>query len=125
MLPLNGATRSDLKDISSYPIMEVSLNEWSNNTDFDDFSKTYHIKWSEGTILQNAVVNLTYDVDGSDLLLSEQITVDCNSLFFKQAGSSVNIIDGVIYVQVTGYRKTLFFTGGAEEFGFALRIIDY
>lgn len=122
LVQLKGATKSDLKDYSLYPVMEVSLAE-IQYIDSDDNKDTYHIKWDGGNFMQNVEVEITHQKNTPlNDVSSEQVNVKCKSLFFKQVGESVNIIDGVIYINVTGHRKTLFYTGNAEEFGFAIKI---
>lgn len=124
-IPLSGATKSDLKDYSMYPVMEVSLSTLHDSAEKNNDILSYKVKWSDGNILQNTVVCWTYySGSTSELLSSEQIDVSCNSIFFKQAGSSINIVDGIIYIQVTGYRKTIFYTSGAEQFGFAIKMLS-
>lgn len=126
LLPLNGATKSDLKDYATYPVMEVHWEDLEDHADRADDAVTYRIAWTDGNPLQNAVVRLTYGIDDAadDRLSVQEISVSCHNVFFQQAGSSINIIDGVIYVQVTGYRRTLFYTGGPEQFGFAVKLSD-
>ena len=56
---------------------------------------------------------------------SDQVEVECRGLFVKQVGDGVvNIVDGVAYVQVTIYRKTLCYSGDDGSFGFAVRLVD-
>lgn len=125
LTPLGGATKSDLKDYSFYPVMEVSAEQLRETAVVRDHEVLYRIDWAGGNILQKAVVEIVRDVNsGENQLVTEQINVNSTGVFFKQAGSSVNVVDGVIYVKVTGYRKTLFYTGRAEEFGFAIKIVE-
>lgn len=123
LIPLQGATKSDLNDYSLYPVMEVSLEQFEETADIDDNKAVYRIEWDGGNLLQKAVLEVVRETNGStDQFATEQISAKCTGLFFRQAGSSVNTEDGVIYVRITGYRKTLFYTGKAEEFGFAIKI---
>ena len=126
LIPLHGAIQNDLNDYNTYPVMMVSLSDIKDHADIDDHSATYRIEWDKGNLFQNAVVQVTFyngEISVS-ALSSEQIDVRCNGLFFKQTGDSVNIVDDIIYIQVSGYRKTLFFSSGAEPFGFALKIMN-
>ena len=125
LIPFRGAIKSDLKDYSTYPIMMVSLSDIRNNADIDDHSAAYCIKWDKGSMLQNAVVQVSFYSGETSVsaLSSELISVSCNGLFFKKTGDSINISEDITYIQITGYRKTLFFTGGAEQFGFAVKIM--
>lgn len=123
LIPLQGVTKSDLNDFSLYPVMEVSLEQFKETADIDDNKAVYRIEWDGSNLLQKAVLEVVRETNGTtDQLVTEQISAKCTGLFFRQAGSSVNIEDGVIYVRITGYRKTLFYTGKAEEFGFAIKI---
>ncbi len=126
LIPLEGATKAELQDYSLYPIMVISLSELRDNADVDDSATTCRVKWEDGNLMQNAVVEIVYPTDTAfgTMPSSEQISAKCSGLFFRQAGSSVNIVDGVIYIHITGYRKTLFYTGKAEAFGFAVKIIN-
>lgn len=124
LMPLRGATKNGIKDYSTYPIMTVSLPDIKDHANIDDNSSTYRIKWDKGSMLQNAVVQVSFYSGETSVsaLSSEQINVSCNGLFFKQTGDCVNIVDDVIYIQISGYRKTLFVSGGLVQFGFAVKI---
>lgn len=124
LFPLQGATKSDLHDYSLYPVMEVSLSKLEASIETDNKS-VYRIKWDCGNIMQNAVIEIVRETNNTaDDLLTEQISAKCSGLFFRQVGSSVNTENGIIYVRITGYRKTLFYTGKAEEFGFAVKLVE-
>ena len=124
LLPLKGATKDDLRDYSTYPIMDVSLAEHRATADIDDNHSVYRIKWDEGSFLQDVTVILSFD-SGEELLSSDQVEVECRGLFVKQVGDGVvNIVDGVAYVQVTIYRKTLCYSGDDGSFGFAVKIAE-
>ena len=123
LIPLKGATKDDLRDYSTYPIMDVSLAEHRATADIGDNHSVYRIKWDEGSFLQDVTVILSFD-SGEELLSSDQVEVECRGLFVKLLGEMVDIVDGVAYVQVDMYRKTLCYSGDYESFGFAVRLVD-
>ena len=123
LLPLKGATKDDLRDYSAYPIMDVSLAEHRATADIGDNHSVYRIKWDEGSFLQDVTVILSFD-SGEELLSSDQVEVECRGLFVKLLGEMVDIVDGVAYVQVDMYRKTLCYSGDYESFGFAVKIAE-
>lgn len=124
LIPLKGATKDDLRDYSAYPIIDVSLAEHRATADIGDNHSVYRIKWDEGSFLQDVTVILSFD-SGEELLSSDQVEVECRGLFVKQVGDGVvNIVDGVAYVEVTIYRKTLCYSGDDGSFGFAVRLAD-
>ena len=55
---------------------------------------------------------------------SDQVEVECRGLFVKPLGEMVDIVDGVAYMQVDMYRKTLCYSGDYESFGFAVRLVE-
>lgn len=123
LIPLKGATKDDLRDYSTYPIMDVSLAEHRATADIGDNHSVYRIRWDEGSFLQDVTVILSFD-SGEELLSSDQVEVECRGLFVKLLGEMVDIVDGVAYVQVDMYRKTLCYSGDYESFGFAVRLVD-
>lgn len=123
LIPLKGATKDDLRDYSAYPIMDVSLAEHRATADIGDNHSVYRIKWDEGSFLQDVTVILSFD-SGEELLSSDQVEVECRGLFVKLLGEMVDIVDGVAYVQVDMYRKTLCYSGDYGSFGFAVRLVD-
>ena len=123
LLPLKGATKDDLRDYSTYPIMDVSLAEHRATADIGDNHSVYRIKWDEGSFLQDVTVILSFESE-EELLSSDQVEVECRGLFVKLLGEMVDIVDGVAYVQVDMYRKTLCYSGDYESFGFAVKIVE-
>ncbi len=125
LLPLSGVTKSDLQDYSRYPVTEISAEQLRETADISDNKLVYRIVWDGDNLMQKAIVEVVRETgSGEDQFATEQINVNCTGLFFRQAGSSVNTQEGIIYVRITGYRKTLFYTGKAEEFGFAIKIVE-
>ncbi len=92
----------------------------------DDKAPIFSYQWDAGNLLQTTTVTITYSKRGGAYIIdsSDQINVECDNCFFKQTGSAVNIIDSTVYIQVAGYRRTLFVKGGADQFGFAIKVID-
>lgn len=123
LYPLYGSKKSGVNGYSGYALSEVMLSELESIEETADGATVYRYKWAEGNFLQNTAVTFTISADDTGVSI-DQADVVADSLFFKQGGASVNIYGDTVYIDVTGYRKTLFVKGRAEQFCFAVRIID-
>ncbi len=114
------------RQYEEYPMMYISQQALLATEVKRQNSKTFSIKWSDSDIWQNSVVTIELDSNLSpqNIPANGQITAKCDGIFFHQTSCAVNVFNDVIYIQISGYRKTLLCTTVSKPIYFAIKILN-